>query len=124
VRRRARVGYDSKSIIMLELFGMVRTLYVMVGIKKEVPELLMRGNHRRPFSGSMMKILGALEGMGKCCFLAWHVGGAGNTFSGLITRNRSSKINAELKHQMPDVNRCEQVIKRGKEKCSEVFRWR
>ena len=35
VRSRARVGYDSLSIIVLELFGIVWTAYVIIVIKKD-----------------------------------------------------------------------------------------
>ena len=37
MRSRARVGYDSLSINVLELFGMVWTAYVMIVIRKDPP---------------------------------------------------------------------------------------
>ena len=35
---RARVGYDSLSINVLERFGMVWTVYVMIVIRKDYPD--------------------------------------------------------------------------------------
>lgn len=50
VRRGARAGYDSLSIDELELFDMVWITYVMILIRKELPErngevVLMRGDN-------------------------------------------------------------------------------
>ena len=37
MRSRARVGYDSLSINVLELFGMVWTAYVMIVVRNDLP---------------------------------------------------------------------------------------
>ena len=50
VRSKTRRGYDSLSINVLELFGMVWTAYVMIVIRKDLPDrvgeaVLMRGDN-------------------------------------------------------------------------------
>ena len=50
MRSRARMGYDSLSINVLKLFGMVWTAYVMIVIRKDLPgrageAVLLRGDN-------------------------------------------------------------------------------
>ena len=116
MRSRARMGYDSPSINVLELFGMVWTTYVMIVIRKDLPgwagEAVLlrednssavhwatncRGGKNDVRAGGLMRILGALEVRGKWCFQAKHVVGVDNSLAHLITRCEHSRVNAELK---------------------------
>ena len=50
VRSRTRTGYDSLSINVLELFGMMWTAYMMIVIRRDLPSrdgeaVLMRGDN-------------------------------------------------------------------------------
>ena len=92
MKSRARVGYVSLSINVLELFGMVWTAYVMIVIRKDRPgrageAVLMRRDNSSAVkwvtnckgqkddvrAGGLMRVLGALEVRGKWCFQAKHV---------------------------------------------------
>ena len=120
---RDRMGHDSLSINVLELFGMVWTAYVMIAIRKDRPgrageAVLLRGDKSSAVqwvtnckggkdnvrAGGLMRILGALEVRGKWCFQAKHVAGVDNSLAELITRCEHSRVNEELKRRRPDVD--------------------
>ena len=77
MRGRARVGYDSLSINVLELFGMVWTVYMMIVIRMTrggggvdkfwaiQSALNCKGGEDDVRSGGLMRILGVLEVKGK-----------------------------------------------------------
>ena len=129
VRNRTRVGYDNLSINVLKLFGMVRTAYVIIAIRKDLPRregeaVMMRGDNSSTVqwmlnfeggkndarAGGLMRILDALELEGRWRSQAKYVAGVDNSLADLITRCEPSRINAELKRQRPDVNWREQVM--------------
>ena len=120
---RDRMGHDSLSINVLELFGMVWTAYVIIVIRKDLPgrageAVLLRGDNSSTVqwvtncrggendvrAGGLMRILGALEIRGKWCFQAKHVAGVDNSLADLITLCEHSRVNAELKRRRPDVD--------------------
>ena len=108
------MGYDSLSINVLKLFGMVWTAYVMIVIRKDLPgrageAVLLRGDNSSAVqwvtncrggkddvrAGGLMRIIGALEVRGKWCFQAKHVAGVDNSLAGLITRCEHNRGNEE-----------------------------
>ena len=109
------MDYDSLSINVLELFGMVWTAYMMIVIRKDLPgrdgeAVLMRGDNSSAVewvtncrggndnvrAGGLMRILGALEVRRKWCFQAKHVAGVNDSLADLITRCEHSRVNEEL----------------------------
>ena len=112
MRSRARVGYDSLSINVLELFGMVWTAYVMVVIRTDLPRgegghssavqwvLICIGRKNDVRAGCLMRILGELEVKGQWGFQVKPVVGMNSYLASMIARCEPRKINAELKRQM------------------------
>jgi len=105
VRIRARMGYDSLSTNVLELFDMLRTAFVVTVIRKDLPKreenaVFMRGDNSSAVqwvlnckgriddvrAGGLMRIPGALEIEEKWYFQAKHVAGVDNSLADMINR--------------------------------------
>ena len=129
------------SINILELMAMVMTAYVVVAMRGDKPDregatVLMlgdnssavqwvinckRGRKEKVRAGALVRILGALETKGGCCFQAQHMRGVDSRLAEGITRWKGEMQINLTKESPQTVWQVQELGKEEQRMCSEIL---